>query len=270
MARIRAELAFGYVQTIETQTRQIDRLESDVEGLDHILGDGTLRELRPSMHGELADEQEECLEELQQLTTDRGRARHAADLIERLPLTWMSISAIRATKEVAVGLPGAAPLTALGLSGCTLFAEPIARVVGTLDPVVALPTEVSVDGVWWSCAGEGDDVPVDSGRPLPEAMTLHVLTRSREQGLLAMISPWRQSTLADAAVYPVPLRENTTLSVPDGCISLLTFLEQLSAAVTTGMVTITERSLPPSKREYRRLGRPELPPITSLSVVSAA
>jgi hypothetical protein len=52
--------------------------------------------------------------------------------------------------------------------------------------------------------------------------------------------------------------------------SLLRFLEQLSAAVTTGMVTITERSLPPSKREYRRLGRPELPPIRSLSVVSAA
>lgn len=276
VARIRAELAHGYRRRIDDETQQIGRIRARVDQLSTIIDDGVLLDLRPEFHDELVEDLEEYQEDLPRLADARAHACIAADVVAEFTPTWLLPSSVTAVRSVAVESRDTTHLTGLTYAGCILFGEPIAQIGAYLDPFRLEWKEVDVDGVlWWSYADDRDEDERgtrEDSEPSPSlAVILHILTRSRTTTEPHWFrNPWDASSLADVSSCVIPVRVDADLPASDDIVPVVNFLQRLGAAVKSDTVRVSEHALPPSKREYVRPGWPELAPLTSLSVVSAA
>ncbi|MEE4022319.1 hypothetical protein V1Y59_04445 [Gordonia sp. PKS22-38] len=274
VARIRAELAHGYQQFIAIGDREIELNEITLEQLSALVDDGILQDLRPDFHDELLEEQEFYLENLPRLRNDRVYAQTAAASVATFAPIWIPLSAVEAARSVEYQRSDTTSLIALGYSGCLLFDEPIGRIRACIDLFRLDVTDVDVDGVlWWGYVDdepdEQDSGASDRGRLRADAVILHVLTRTRPSERLDFLSPWRASTLADAARVVVPLTLDLKVTQADDIEPIVTVLQQLGTAVEESRLRLNQLSIPKSKYEYVKPGWPKLPRMTSVSVLAA-
>ncbi|MXP22973.1 hypothetical protein GIY30_16675 [Gordonia sp. HNM0687] len=108
--------------------------------------------------------------------------------------------------------------------------QDVPRLWATFDLFRLDVTDVGVDGVlWWGYADdepdEEDGGACDRGELRADALILHVLTRIRPSERVDFLSPWRSSTLADAARVVVPLTRDLKVTQADDIEPVITVLQ---------------------------------------------
>ncbi|MFW0796197.1 hypothetical protein AAFP30_20455 [Gordonia sp. CPCC 205515] len=274
IAQIRAELDHAYQEIDAQWTRRITRQRRVLGDLSSVLDSQILMDIRPDMHDELDGEREEAVEDIIDLVAEQAYLRIAARVLSRVTPTWVPASAIPATRAATVEPCDATDLVGFANTGWVLFEEPVTQVDALWDSHrLVLPSEVTVDSMlWWSIAGDhdGDDdedpsAGDDDERLLPDAVVVHILTRSDVMPSFMKGSAQAKSILKDVSTIVVPL--DVDAEIPresQDLVPAAEFLAQFGTAVSTHAVHIGRRSLPPGKQRRGGDG------LDSVAVIRAA